>query len=261
MDAEGLGRKLLLTLPSDLWRALKSRQWVLWQLFTKCSPCKDFRVLSIPARQRRGGMGRGEAFGCPSSSLSPKTAASICTIIVISFARVKSQGSSPERARCLLGIRRRIQQSSCDWPLLRVFHLPMAQHLCYDLRAKGRWLLFSLMSRGGSVLHNLTAYPQNFCGNPEAVTHLALRTFMSPTDLSAVSISLWVIPCGEGYDRCCLSAALDAGWICDLKPFEWEALKEGLSSSPGLHKLQLMFLSWAVLHLSTVVCQDSQSSH
>ena len=37
MDAEGLGRKLLLTPPpGDPRRFLKSRQWVLWQHLTKC---------------------------------------------------------------------------------------------------------------------------------------------------------------------------------------------------------------------------------
>ena len=49
MDAEGLGRKLLLTPSGDPRRALKSRPWVLCLHLKNCQPCKHFRALSMPA--------------------------------------------------------------------------------------------------------------------------------------------------------------------------------------------------------------------
>ena len=52
MDAEGLGRKLLLIPPGDPWTPLKSRLLVPWRHLTKCSLCKHFRALSMPALQR-----------------------------------------------------------------------------------------------------------------------------------------------------------------------------------------------------------------
>ena len=62
MDAEGLGRKLLLTPHTSLATRKplksKSRLWVVQQHLTECAPCKHFRALSM----------------------SPKTAASIYTL-------------------------------------------------------------------------------------------------------------------------------------------------------------------------------------
>ena len=65
-------------------KPLKSRQWVLWQHLTTCSTCKHFQALSIPAVRKRGCLGRGKALGKSgviSGSLSPKTAASIYTLV------------------------------------------------------------------------------------------------------------------------------------------------------------------------------------
>ena len=85
LDAEGLGRKLLLDPPRPplrqpaeggklLLTPLKSRLWVLWLHLTRCSPCKHFRV---HCKERPPGPRKG--FWVTSSSLSPKMAASIDT--------------------------------------------------------------------------------------------------------------------------------------------------------------------------------------
>ena len=51
MDAEGLGRGLLLTRLGTPQKSLKSRLQVLWRHLTKW-PCKHFRALSMSALQR-----------------------------------------------------------------------------------------------------------------------------------------------------------------------------------------------------------------
>ena len=79
MDEEGLGRKLLLTPSGDIRRAPEKQ--------TVGTVTASHKMLSLQAPSsslnastgKRGCLGRGEAFWVPSGSLSPKTAASICT--------------------------------------------------------------------------------------------------------------------------------------------------------------------------------------
>ena len=71
MDAESLGRKLLLTPLATPRKHPKSKLWLLWPHLTKCSPCKHFRALSMwHCKERWPGPRRG--FWVISSSLSPK---------------------------------------------------------------------------------------------------------------------------------------------------------------------------------------------
>ena len=72
MDAEGLGRKLLLTSPSDPRQPLKSRLWVLWQHLTKMLSLQALSSSPHAGTTKRGHLGLGEAFGWPPAVCPPK---------------------------------------------------------------------------------------------------------------------------------------------------------------------------------------------
>ena len=67
MDAEGLGRKLLLTRPATAGRPLRTRLWGTWQHLTKCSHLKALSNSLNAGTAQRGCLGRGKAFGWPSA--------------------------------------------------------------------------------------------------------------------------------------------------------------------------------------------------
>ena len=80
MDAEGLGRKLLLTPAVTPAEPLKSRPWVLGQHLTNAKPASSLE-LSQCWHCKEGLPGPRRGFRVPFGSLSPKKAASICTFL------------------------------------------------------------------------------------------------------------------------------------------------------------------------------------
>ena len=79
MDAEGLGRKLLLTLSGDPCRAPEKQTvgtvTASHEILTLLALSSSLKAGTV----KRGCLGWGEAFGCPPAVCPPKTAASICT--------------------------------------------------------------------------------------------------------------------------------------------------------------------------------------
>ena len=77
MDAQGLGDKLLWTLPPGDSRPPEKQTVGTWQDLTTCSPCKHFRALSIPAlqfaeRERERVPGQRKGLWVTSGSRFPK---------------------------------------------------------------------------------------------------------------------------------------------------------------------------------------------
>ena len=90
MDAEGLGRKLLLTSLVAPAESLKSRPWVLSQ---NANPVSTFE-LSRCRHCKEGLPGPMRGFWVPSGSLSPKTAASICSVWISESTPESTLGST-----------------------------------------------------------------------------------------------------------------------------------------------------------------------
>ena len=80
MDAEGLGRRLLLTPSGDPCRTPEKQTVGIVTASHKMLTLQALSSSLIASTGERGAAWAEERFAVPSGSLSPKTAASICTL-------------------------------------------------------------------------------------------------------------------------------------------------------------------------------------
>ena len=80
MDAEGLGRGLLLTPLGTPPKVRKKKTVGTVTASHKMLTLQALSISLIAGTAKRGFLARGKAFGVTSGSLSPKMAASICSV-------------------------------------------------------------------------------------------------------------------------------------------------------------------------------------
>ena len=79
MDAEGLGRKLLLTPPGDPRRTLKADCGYCDSISQNTNSASTFEVSQCRGTAKRGCLSRGEAFESPPAVCPPERPPSICS--------------------------------------------------------------------------------------------------------------------------------------------------------------------------------------